>query len=208
MVTYLGAALELVAEELQPSVFDGYDCLYIEGYLVQNHTLIESAIRTAKQQGLKVAIDLASFNIVEENLEFLRRITTEYVDILFANEEEARAFTGLDDPEASLNLIAESCELVVVKIGKRGALVRRGEESLQVGILESAVRVDTTGAGDFYAAGFMHGLCNGMDLRGCATLGSIAAGYVIQTVGTTLPEEHWNQMRGWAERIAKQDFLL
>ncbi len=208
MVTYLGAALELVAEELQPSIFDGYDCLYIEGYLVQNHTLIESAIRTAKQQGLKVAIDLASFNVVEENLEFLRRITTEYVDILFANEEEARAFTGLDDPEASLNLIAESCELVVVKIGKRGALVRRGEESLQVGILESAVRVDTTGAGDFYAAGFMHGLCNGMDLRGCATLGSIAAGYVIQTVGTTLPEEHWNQMRGWAERIAKQDFLL
>ena len=72
MVTHLGAALELSAGEIEPSIFEGYDCLYVEGYLVQNHDLILKAARTAKKCGLKVAIDLASFNIVAENLEFLR----------------------------------------------------------------------------------------------------------------------------------------
>ena len=90
MVTHLGAALELQAEEIVPTIFDGYDCLYVEGYLVQDHKLIEGAIRTAKQCGLKVAIDLASFNIVQENREFLRRLVSEQVDIVFANEDEAR----------------------------------------------------------------------------------------------------------------------
>ena len=200
MVTYLGAALELVPEELCASIFEGYDCLYIEGYLVQNHALIEGAVRLAKQCGLQVAIDLASFNVVEDNLEFLRRITAEYVDILFANEDEARAFTGLDDPEQALAQIAEMCELTVVKIGRKGALVKHGDEVVQVGIEESARRVDTTGAGDFYAAGFMHGLCKGLNLRQCGTIGAIAAGAVIEVVGTTLSDETWARV---LQRVAE-----
>ena len=200
MVTYLGAALELVPEELSASIFEGYDCLYIEGYLVQNHALIEGAVRLAKQCGLQVAIDLASFNVVEENLEFLRRITTEYVDILFANEDEARAFTGLDDPEQALAQISEMCELTVVKIGRKGALIKLGDEVVQVGIEESARRVDTTGAGDFYAAGFMHGLCKGLSLRQCGTIGAITAGAVIEVVGTTLSSETWQRV---LQRVAE-----
>ena len=200
MVTYLGAALELVPEELSASIFEGYDCLYIEGYLVQNHALIEGAVRLAKQCGLQVAIDLASFNVVEENLEFLRRITTEYVDILFANEDEARAFTGLDDPEQALAQISEMCELTVVKIGRKGALIKQNGEVVQVGIEESARRVDTTGAGDFYAAGFMHGLCKGLSLRQCGTIGAITAGAVIEVVGTTLSSETW---QGVLQRVAE-----
>ena len=141
MVTYLGAALELVPEELSASIFEGYDCLYIEGYLVQNHALIEGAVRLAKQCGLQVAIDLASFNVVEDNLEFLRRITAEYVDILFANEDEARAFTGLDDPEQALAQISEMCELTVVKIGRKGALIKQNGEVVQVGIEERLCRL-------------------------------------------------------------------
>ena len=90
MVTHLGAALELSAGEIEPSIFEGYDCLYVEGYLVQNHDLILKAARTAKKCGLKVAIDLASFNIVAENLEFLRGLVSEHVDIVFANEDEER----------------------------------------------------------------------------------------------------------------------
>ena len=94
MLTHLGAAAEMHAEDISPAIFEGYDCLYIEGYLVQEHSLIETAIRTAKEQGLQVAIDLASFNVVEENLDFLRRVVTEYIDIVFANEDEARVFSG------------------------------------------------------------------------------------------------------------------
>ncbi|MDR2885956.1 MAG: adenosine kinase, partial [Rikenellaceae bacterium] len=160
MATYLGAALELAADEIRPEVFAGFDCLYIEGYLVQNHDLIGKAVATAKACGLHVAIDLASFNVVEENLEFLRGLVENYVDILFANEHEAEAFTGLADPKAALDAIAPMCDLVVVKIGTRGAYIkRRGEEMIHVGIMAAAKRVDTTGAGDFYAAGFLAGMC-------------------------------------------------
>jgi sugar/nucleoside kinase (ribokinase family) len=200
MVTYLGAALELVPEELSASIFEGYDCLYIEGYLVQNHALIEGAVRLAKLCGLQVAIDLASFNVVEDNLKFLRRITAEYVNILFANEDEARAFTGLDDPEQALAQISEMCELTVVKIGRKGALIKQNGEVVQVGIEESARRVDTTGAGDFYAAGFMHGLCKGLSLRQCGTIGAITAGAVIEVVGTTLSSETWQRV---LQRVAE-----
>lgn len=98
MVTFLGAALELSAAEVTPAIFEGYDCLYIEGYLVQDHELIAGAVRTAKACGLKVAIDLASFNVVEANLEFLRSLIQDYVDIVFANEDEAKAFTGEGEP--------------------------------------------------------------------------------------------------------------
>ena len=98
MVTHLGAALELSAGEIEPSIFEGYDCLYVEGYLVQNHDLILKAARTAKKCGLKVAIDLASFNIVAENLEFLRGLVSEHVDIVFANEDEAKTFTCEAEP--------------------------------------------------------------------------------------------------------------
>ena len=119
MLTHLGAALELCAEEVTASVFDGYDCLYVEGYLVQDHTLIESVIRIAKGCGLKVAIDLASYNVVAENIDFLRRIVTEYVDIVFANEDEAKAFSGADDPASALAYISERCTLTVVKVGTK-----------------------------------------------------------------------------------------
>ena len=94
MITHLGAALEMKGEEITSDLFKGYDCLYIEGYLVQDHDLILTAARTAKASGLKVAIDLASFNIVEENIGFLRDLVADYVDIVFANEEEAKSFTG------------------------------------------------------------------------------------------------------------------
>ena len=188
MVTHLGAALELSAGEIEPSIFEGYDCLYVEGYLVQNHDLILKAARTAKECRLKVAIDLASFNIVAENLEFLRNLVCEHVDIVFANEDEAKTFTCEAEPLNALQAISQMCELAVVKIGTKGALIKQGEEVVHVGIMAAARRVDTTGAGDFYAAGFLAGLCDGLSLRQCGTIGAITAGKVIEVVGTTFGE--------------------
>ena len=165
MITHLGAALELGAQEIDPAIFEGYDCLYVEGYLVQNHDLIRKAARTAKECGLKVAIDLASFNIVAENLEFLRTLVRESVDIVFANEDEAKTFTCEAEPLNALQAISEMVDLAVVKIGIKGALIKQGNEVVHVGIMAAAKRVDTTGAGDFYAAGFMAGLCEGVAAR-------------------------------------------
>ena len=208
MLTHLGAAAEMHAEDISPEIFDGYDCLYIEGYLVQEHSLIETAIRTAKECGLQVAIDLASFNVVEENLEFLRGIVAKYIDIVFANEDEARVFSGEAEPINALQYISEMCDLVIVKIGTKGALIKHKGEVIHIGIMAAAKRVDTTGAGDFYAAGFMYGLCKGLSLRQCGTIGAITAGKVIEVVGPTLGEEAWNEIEVLVNRVKTEKYLF
>ncbi len=207
-VTHLGAAADLQAEDIDGTILDSYDCLYIEGYLVQDHDLIRRTIEQAKEHGLKVAIDLASFNVVEENRDFLHDIVERHVDILFANEDEARAFTGESDPHKALEHIAAMCELAVVKIGMRGALIKRGEEKVHVGIMAAAKRVDTTGAGDFYAAGFMYGLTQGLSLRACGTIGAITAGKVIEVVGTTFGEEVWHEIERLIEQVRADKCLF
>jgi sugar/nucleoside kinase (ribokinase family) len=207
-VTHLGAALDLTADEIDAAVFDSYDYLYIEGYLVQDHDLIRRTIERAKEHGAKVALDLASFNVVEENRDFLRDIVAKHVDILFANEDEAHAFSGEEDPAKALEHIAQMCELVVVKIGTRGALIKHGEEQVHVGIMAAAKRVDTTGAGDFYAAGFMAGLCKGLTLRQCGTMGAIAAGKVIEVVGTTLSREAWSEIHDLCHKVLAEQYLF
>ena len=208
LVTHLGAAVEMKAEDLDPKIFEGYDCLYVEGYLVQDHNLIRGAIRIAKELGLKVAIDLASFNVVEENIDFLREVISEYVDIVFANEDEARAFSGEDEPVNALQYISTMCDLVIVKIGMRGALIKQGSEVSHVGIMAATKRVDTTGAGDFYAAGFLAGMCQGLTLRQCGTIGAITAGKVIEIVGTTPTEEAWEDVDRLVKRVKSGKLLF
>jgi sugar/nucleoside kinase (ribokinase family) len=208
MVTFLGAALELSAAEITPELFKGYDCLYLEGYLVQNHELISKAARTARAAGLKVAIDLASFNVVEENRDFLRALVADHIDILFANEAEAFAFTGEEEPLNALQAISQITELAIVKTGMSGALIKNGSEVVHVGIMKAAKRVDTTGAGDFYAAGFLHGLCEGGSLRQCGTIGAITAGKVIEVVGTTFGDEGWTDIARLVQRVKSEKYLF
>ena len=209
MVTYLGAALELCEADITAEMFEGYDCLYIEGFMVQSHSVIRHAIKLAKQCGLKVAIDLASYNVVLENRAFLLDIVDKYVDIIFANEQEAAAFSGEQEAEKALEFIAARCELAIVKVGTRGALIKQaGQEAMHVGIMAAAKRVDTTGAGDFYAAGFMSGLCQGLDLRQCGTIGAITAGKVIEVVGTTFGEEAWKEIFSLVEDVKAQKYLF
>jgi sugar/nucleoside kinase (ribokinase family) len=100
------------------------------------------------------------------------------------------------------------CDLVIVKIGMRGALIKQGSEVSHVGIMAAAKRVDTTGAGDFYAAGFLAGMCEGLSLRQCGTLGAIAAGKVIEVVGTTLSQEAWKDMRQLFNRVKIEKYLF
>ncbi len=188
----LGAAVELVPEDITDAIFEGYDIFHIEGYLVQNHELIEKAVRVAKQNGLKVSLDLASYNVVEDNLDFLKSIIEKYVDIVFANEEESKAFTGLD-PEESLNKIADSCEIAIVKIGKNGSLIKTGDKSFRVGVIE-AKSIDTTGAGDMYASGFIYGLTQNYSLDKCGKIGAIISGNVIEVIGAKMSDERWTKI--------------
>ena len=197
--TYLGAAVELEAGDLKADFFKGYDFFHIEGYLVQNHELIKTAVRFAKNNGLKVCIDLASYNVVEANLDFLKSLVTEYVDIVFANEEESKAFTG-KDPDEALHEISEMCEIAVVKIGARGSLVKSQSEKVFVEAI-SAKAVDTTGAGDLYAAGFLYGMSQGLSLDKCARLGSLLGGNVIEVIGPKMDAGRWTKITSKASEI-------
>jgi sugar/nucleoside kinase (ribokinase family) len=191
--TYLGAAVEVGPEDLLPENFQGYDILHIEGYLVFNEALIETAVKMAKERNMTVSLDLASYNVVEAKLEFLRELTKQYVDIVFANEEEAKAFTG-KEPEEALEEIAEMCSIAVVKIGKKGALVKCGSEKVIIDAIPANV-IDTTGAGDLYAAGFLYGYANGLSLKTCGEFGALLAGKVIEVIGAKIPAETWDLIR-------------
>jgi sugar/nucleoside kinase (ribokinase family) len=191
--TYLGAAAELNPEQLNEHLFNGYHIFHMEGYLVQDHNLVQKAFQLARQQNLQISLDLASYNIVDENIGFLREITENFVDILFANEEEAKSFTG-KLPEDALNEMAEMCDIAVVKIGKNGSLVKRKDELLRIGILE-VDSMDTTGAGDLYAAGFLFGLAKGLALDVCGEIAALLSGKVIEVIGAKLEEQQWQEIR-------------
>ena len=190
--TYLGAAIELSPEDISIDLFRGYDIAYIEGYLVQNHDLVRKAAEMARKAGLTIAIDLASFNVVEANLPFLNEIVDQYVDIIFANEDEAKAFTGLE-PESAVLELGKRCEIAVVKIGKKGSLIKSNNELIKVGIIESKCN-DTTGAGDLYAAGFLYGLSQNKSLSKCGEIASIVAGKVITVYGARMDQNMWDEI--------------
>ena len=192
--TYLGAASTLRAEELSLEMFKGYAYLFIEGYLVQDHDMILRAIELAKEAGLQVCLDMASYNIDAGDLEFFSLLVNKFVDIVCANEEEAKAFTG-EEPEEALDIIAKMCSIAIVKIGSRGSLIRKGTEEVRVEAIPVGKVVDTTGAGDFFAAGFLYGLTCGYSLEKCGKIGSILSGEVIQVIGAELPAGKWGKIK-------------
>lgn len=187
--THLGAAVELVKEDLRNEYFTGYNILYLEGYLILNKPLVENACQLAKENNMKIALDLASYNVVESNLDDLKEIVEKYVDIVFANEEEAMAYTGLISEEA-LKIISQSCEIAVIKSGEEGSWIMKGEEILKIGVLKVNLK-DTTGAGDLYASGFLYGYALGKSLEMCGLYGSILAGNVIEIIGAKMDADRW-----------------
>ena len=199
MCTFLGAAAEFEANELTSDLFAGYDIFHIEGYLVQNHDLIRHSMKMAKKAGLQVSIDLASYNVVEDNLSFLKEIVSDYVDIIFANEEEALAFTKKEPLEA-LNEFAKQTSIAVVKIGKGGSHVKSGNDVYHIEARNSNC-IDTTGAGDLYAAGFLHGLACDYSLDVCGKMGSLVAGNVVEVVGTKMDEHIWKTINCEIDKI-------
>ncbi len=187
--THLGAAVELEAADLSPELFRGYHILYMEGYLITNKSLVEQACKLARANNMEIAIDLASYNVVSAYLKDFKDIIGNYADIVFANEEEARSYTGVD-PEKALEIISEQCKIAIIKTGKEGSLIKHREEYIKIGALSVNSR-DTTGAGDLYASGFLSGYANDLELDKCGCLGALLAGNVIETVGARIDESRW-----------------
>jgi len=191
--TYLGAALELSAEDLKPEMFDGWDILFVEGYLVQNYALVDRALELAKSKGMTIAIDMASYNVVEQNREYLVDRIKKYIDIVFANQDESRTLTGIADPIEALHAMAKMCDIAIVKVGSKGSYVQRGNDVVTVGPIPAKV-IDTTGAGDLWASGFMEEYAKGQPLARCARTGAILASNIIEVLGAKMDAARWEKI--------------
>ena len=190
--TCLGAAAEMCADDIRPELIDGWDILYVEGYLVANPTMLDKAVTIAKKAGLKIAIDMASYNVVEESRDYFMQLIENYVDYVFANEHEALALTGME-PHQALDFLASRCEIAVVKVGAKGSYIKRGNEMVTIPPMKVNV-IDTNGAGDMWAAGFLAGLVKGESLKKCGQMGAIVAANVIEVLGTKMDDARWEKI--------------
>ncbi|MBL0935053.1 MAG: adenosine kinase [Rhizobiaceae bacterium] len=187
MNTYLGACVELGPEDVEADKAAGAKVTYFEGYLwdpPRAKEAIRLTARHAHEAGREVAMTLSdSFCVDRYRDEFLDLMRSRTVDIVFSNESELKALYQTSSFEAGLNAIRQDCRLAIVTRSEKGSVVLHGGETEIVDAIEISELVDTTGAGDLYAAGFLHGYTTGRTLADCGKLGSLAAGLVIQQIG-------------------------
>ncbi len=195
MFTFLGASSETKPEEVLADYFADAALVHVEGYLLFNESLIRAALKAAKAAGALVSLDLASFTVVESAKDTLEELVRDYVDILIANEDEAAAFTGHSDEEKALEALSKKAGTAVVKVGKRGSLVAHKGKKASIGIVGDGSAVDTTGAGDLWASGFLFGLVNGYSVEKAGRLGAACGHEVCQVVGAQIPDEGWERIR-------------
>ena len=191
--TCISAAVELNPADLDDVFFSRYDMLYLEGYLIFIRPLLEKACMLAKSLNMMVVLDLASYNVVEAKLDDFREIASKYVDILIANNEEAKAFTGSDNIEA-LHEMSKISSIAIIKNGGEGSIIKTRNEIIKIDA-EPANVCDTTGAGDLYAAGFLYGYSLNYPLGVCGKIGSLLAARVIETTGARLSADMWNKIK-------------
>lgn len=189
MFTHLGCSIDLMPADIDTEAIKAAQWVYIEGYLWDvpgPRAAAMKMIETAHANGVKIACTFSDAFCVQRSLENLRTITKEYVDFVFCNEEEAKIFTGADNTESALRAIRElGCGAAITR-GKDGSLITINGEDHAIPA-HRVDAVDTTGAGDLYAAGVLHGLGQGRDIRAAGMLGSQAAAHVVSVFGARLP---------------------
>jgi sugar/nucleoside kinase (ribokinase family) len=195
MFTFLGASAETRPQDITKACFSNAAIVHVEGYLLFNPELILKVLKTAKSAGARVSLDLASFNVVKESHELLQHIVDSFVDILIANEDEALAYTGHKDETRAIRALAEDVEMAVLKVGKRGSFIACSDQIVSIQPKTGAPVIDTTGAGDLWAAGFLYGLVNGYALEQCGELGSACGYEVCQVVGANIPDAGWERIK-------------
>jgi len=186
MSTYLGACTRLGPSDIDPKLVAGAQVTYVEGYLwdpPEAKKAVLKAFDAAHAAGRQVSITLSdSFCVDRYREEFLELVRTK-VDILFANEAEIKALYQVDSFDAALAAARRDAKIAALTRSEKGSMVIKGSETYEVKAVPVAQVVDTTGAGDLYAAGFLHGFTHGKALAECARLGGIAAAEIISHVG-------------------------
>jgi len=195
MFTYLGASTELDPESIKPEIFKNADIIMVEGYLLFNDGLIMPALKAAKETKALIALDLSSFEVVNATKTILKTIIKEYVDILIANEEEAKAYTGFDDELKAVEALSKNVSYAVLKVGAEGSYISHKEKVIHIEPVRGNPPIDTTGAGDLWAAGFLYGLANGLSLEKSGQIASACGYEVCQVMGAQLSDEAWDKIK-------------
>ncbi len=203
--THLGAAMTLHPDEISAADFQGARHAHIEGYLMFNPALAEKVVATARAAGCTLSLDLSSFEVVNLTRDWLFAQIRQGVQIIFANEDEIRALfqdetSGFD---ALAKRLASHGGIAAVKMGKDGAWIAHGNELHRIAPVAVKQVVDTTGAGDAWAAGFLYGYLLGLPLPTAGAIGSLLGAETVQHLGPTIPEMHWPRLRAQAAALAK-----
>lgn len=188
MLTFLGQSLSLTPDDVSLDDLRASKYLYITGYLWDTDNQKEAvlhAMREANRAGVKVALSLSDPFCVHRHKDDFKRLIRDHVDVLFGNFHEAEALTDTSDPHAALRALAEHCEVAVVTLDEKGSLIRRGQEEHSVPIYKVRA-VDTTGAGDMYAAGLLYGLTRDLPLDATGRIASYCAAQVVSKLGPRL----------------------
>jgi sugar/nucleoside kinase (ribokinase family) len=193
MRTSLAAAMTLAPSEITVRDFEGCRHAHIEGYLVFNQALADAVLTAARAAGCTTSLDLSSFEVVNASREWLFSQFRRGIDVVFANEDEIRAL--FQDQTSSYDTLARKLAdlgvLAAVKVGKDGAWIARDAELHRVAPVAVADVIDTNGAGDAWAAGFLFGHLRGWSLPAAGNLAALLGAETVMHMGPIIPDTHW-----------------
>ena len=193
MLSNLGASLDIAVEDIEKIRFSNFSFLLMEGYLACESWSIP-LLQKAKKSGTPVALDLNNFELVRKKRDHFNFLIDNYVDLLFANEEEIKTLLDVADIDGIENKL--HLPQAVIKLGREGALlVTQPGKVIKVPPVPVEKLKDTTGAGDFYAAGFFFGMSRNLSGEKCCRLGALCASAIISVTGTELNDNEWNLLK-------------
>tara|TARA_B100001113_G_scaffold282847_1_gene237871 strand:+ start:232 stop:1239 length:1008 start_codon:yes stop_codon:yes gene_type:complete len=187
MCTYLGASVLLEPEDLDLSVVKEAKILYLEGYLWDNPAAKNAFIKAAeiaKNAGRKVALSLSDSFCVDRHRESFLKLVEDYIDVLFANEDEIISLYKTSNLNLAIEKLKTKCELAAITIGEHGSILVSNDKEINIDPFIIGKAIDTTGAGDLYAGGFLKGLSGGLNPLISAKMGSICAGQIVTELGS------------------------
>ena len=195
LCTYLGASVGLDPADLDLDLVRQSQMLYLEGYLWDSEEAKRAfiaAAEAARESGGQVALSLSDAFCVDRHRDSFLELVDGHVDVLFANEMEITALYKADSFEAAADRVRGRCRVAALTRSEQGSVLLAGDETIAIAPFRLGDLVDTTGAGDLYAAGFLHGYTRGESLERCGRLGSLCAGQVVTQLGprpqASLPE--------------------
>ncbi|WP_414660707.1 adenosine kinase [Horticoccus sp. 23ND18S-11] len=209
MRTCLGAAMTLSPTEIAPDDFAGCRHAHIEGYLVFNQSLADAVLAGARTAGCTTSLDLSSFEVVHASRQWLFSQFRRGIDIVFANEDEIRAL--FEDQTSEFSTLARKLGdlgvLAAVKVGKDGAWIANDSALHRIAPVAVADVIDTNGAGDAWAAGFLYGYLRNWPLPACGALASLLGSETVMHMGPIIPDTHFEVLRPRAMALGPKSSL-